>query len=270
MANLLYLIRKQTLYYLPEKIAAHQLIFRYTATKKRSSTNGLFLTWTNKYSNYSSAITDSTFFDDIGRRKIYPINLPNKRVFKIDFDARYTTQLNKHLFQVSYLMNYQNTMVPGYINSVYTVSRYSMMDNRIAVNYSFSDFLTTELIQSVLINKFSMSTSSGQFDGNNLYKTSLNSNYIISKRFILSNSLNYNTNGNQNPGIVLWNMYLTSRLLKSNQIELKFSAFDILKKYKNLVSLVGYNTSSTIVNSGLQQFFMLSVAYYPRYFGKKE
>jgi hypothetical protein len=53
------------------------------------------------------------------------------------------------------------------------------------------------------------------------------------------------------------------------QGELKFAAMDILKQYKNITNSVSAYGTSTNITNGLQQYFMLTFAYYPRKFGKK-
>jgi hypothetical protein len=68
---------------------------------------------------------------------------------------------------------------------------------------------------------------------------------------------------------MLWNSFATYRFMKQ-QGELKLSAMDVLKQYKNITnSLSSYGTSTRITN-GLQQYFLLTFSYYPRKFGKTE
>ncbi len=68
--------------------------------------------------------------------------------------------------------------------------------------------------------------------------------------------------------LFLVNAFVTCRIMKQ-QGELKLAVMDILKQYRNIYnSLSAYGTSTGITN-GLQQYFMLTFAYYPRKFGKK-
>jgi hypothetical protein len=54
------------------------------------------------------------------------------------------------------------------------------------------------------------------------------------------------------------------------QGELKFSAMDLLKQYKNISNNVNTYGTSTRIKNGLQQFFLLTFSSYPRKFGKTE
>jgi len=58
------------------------------------------------------------------------------------------------------------------------------------------------------------------------------------------------------------------RIMKQ-QGELKLAAMDILKQYRNISNSVSAYVTSTSITNGLQQYFMLTFAYYPRKFGKR-
>ena len=66
---------------------------------------------------------------------------------------------------------------------------------------------------------------------------------------------------------MLWNAYISYRLLKSKQIEAKFSAMDILRQNNNIFINAGSNGINTTVTNGLEQFYMLTISYFPRKFG---
>jgi len=44
---------------------------------------------------------------------------------------------------------------------------------------------------------------------------------------------------------------------------------DLLKQYQNITNSVSAYGTSTNITNGLQQYFMLSLAYYPRKFEQK-
>ena len=83
----------------------------------------------------------------------------------------------------------------------------------------------------------------------------------------LSNTLNYVKNNTTKQSSALWNAFITYRFLKGKQLEAKFSAMDILRQNKNINIGSSNNTITTTVTNGLQQFYMLTFAYYPRGFG---
>ncbi len=98
-----------------------------------------------------------------------------------------------------------------------------------------------------------------QFGANTTYQNGLNFGSTLS---IEKNSSFYRN-------ISLWNFFAIYRFLQQ-QVEVKIQAMDILRQYKNVTNgSTNVGTYSSISN-GLQQYFLLSLSYYPRKFGKKK
>ena len=83
----------------------------------------------------------------------------------------------------------------------------------------------------------------------------------------LSSTLNYVKNEASKQTSMLWNAYVSYRFTKSKQIEAKFSAMDILRQNRNIFIGSGSNGINTTVTNGLEQFYMLTISYFPRKFG---
>jgi hypothetical protein len=58
-------------------------------------------------------------------------------------------------------------------------------------------------------------------------------------------------------------------MLPAHNLELRLSALDLLHQNKGFVVTGDKNMLSESRSNVLQQYFMLSVAFYPRKFGKK-
>lgn len=87
--------------------------------------------------------------------------------------------------------------------------------------------------------------------------------------FSFSSTVDYVNNSNIDKPFVLWNTFMTYRFMKQ-QGELKFSAMDLLKKYRNITNSANSYGTITRITNGLQQYFLLTFSYYPRKFGKTE
>ena len=87
--------------------------------------------------------------------------------------------------------------------------------------------------------------------------------------FTFSSTLDRLVNSNLNEPTLLWNAFATYRFMKQ-QGELKLSAMDMLKQYKNIYNNAGPYGTTTRISNGLQQYFLLTFSYYPRKFGKAE
>lgn len=58
-------------------------------------------------------------------------------------------------------------------------------------------------------------------------------------------------------------------VMKNNNLEIKLSAVDILNQNKLIYNMVRNNIITQQKNTSLRQYFMLSISYFPRQFGKK-
>ena len=67
--------------------------------------------------------------------------------------------------------------------------------------------------------------------------------------------------------ITIWNGNASYRFLKSKQAEVKFTATDILKQFRNISYYANPDGVTSSVSNGLQQYFMVTFSYFPRKFG---
>lgn len=64
----------------------------------------------------------------------------------------------------------------------------------------------------------------------------------------------------------LWNADVYYRMLKKEQLEIKLSAYDILNNSRSIQNILRDNTVRQIRINNIQQFFMIGLSYYPRFF----
>ncbi|WP_433900472.1 carboxypeptidase-like regulatory domain-containing protein [Sphingobacterium puteale] len=64
----------------------------------------------------------------------------------------------------------------------------------------------------------------------------------------------------------LWNIELYYRMLKKEQLEIKLSAYDILKNNRTIRNILEDNVIRQVNVNNIQQFFLFSLSYYPRIF----
>lgn len=248
-----------------EQTFNNELFFSYNRNT-RSDKNIFSSTVRVGYKAARNAFSDSALYDDAGRMMIYPVNVSLRKDWSVKTEARYATRLNKHRLQAQFLSDCFIVTVPAFINSKYNLSNYLFLNHTIQFTYSVSSLLTLELSQKFNFNRSRLSKAESSNRTNNLFVTGARANLNFSPRVIFSNSLDYVDNTGQNKQFILWNAYLTFRLLKREQLEMKLSAFDILRRYQNIKTEIGYNYTGTVIHSGLQQFFMAGVSYYPRFY----
>ncbi|GAB3016554.1 hypothetical protein GCM10027051_21250 [Niabella terrae] len=214
------------------------------------------------------AIVDSSFYDKEARRTTYLINRDGRKVYNGGFNMKTSFKLPKNkVLQFNYAITLAKTVSPNYIDSVFTNSRANNMTNRVSLFYTLGDIGNIELAQSVNTSASTQSTGQMRNLKTSNYITQGNLNINPFRDLMISNSMNYVKNSTTGETSALWNAFATYRFLSSKQAEVKLSAMDILGQYKNISSSSSLDNVSTTVTSGLQQFFMVTLSYYPRQFG---
>jgi hypothetical protein len=85
--------------------------------------------------------------------------------------------------------------------------------------------------------------------------------------------VNFNNN---NPSVgehinfIIWNANATYRFTKGNNAEIKFSALDLLRQNRSISNFTSTNSLTTSTRNVLQQYFMVTLSYYPRKFGNND
>jgi hypothetical protein len=59
------------------------------------------------------------------------------------------------------------------------------------------------------------------------------------------------------------------RFLKGNNAEIKFAALDLLRQNTSVINYGDANSFTIGTQNVLKQYFMTTISYYPRQFGKK-
>ncbi len=248
-----------------ECLTRNAISFNYSGIKT-SRKNAFSFSLKTAYEFTRHAMSDSLIIDETGRTFHFPVNVTHRKKWISELTSDYSVRLAKQNIQLRYHGSFNRITIPGFINSVMNVSEYSFFNNNLSATWSVTDFLSAELVQGIYLNQYKLNKESGGSRHNNLFNTALNVNFSYLRGIIFSNSLNHLYNPAQRHSFVLWNTYLTWRFSKNENYEMKFSAFDLLKNYRNMKTEIGYNFNTTSINSSLQQFFMISFAYYPRFF----
>jgi len=212
-------------------------------------------------------VADSSFYDSLGRRNIYLINIDGRRNWNIGGNFNTSIRLKKNVLQFSYNGSLNNSQSPNYIDNIFSTSRIQNLNNTVRIYFALDEIVNFSVSQGInMSNSIQTGKNLRSFKNTN-YVSGANINLQYPKNMTLSNTLNYVKNNTTKQSSALWNAFITYRFLKGKQLEAKFSAMDILRQNKNINIGSSNNTITTTVTNGLQQFYMLTFAYYPRGFG---
>ncbi|WP_133576871.1 outer membrane beta-barrel protein [Pedobacter metabolipauper] len=212
--------------------------------------------------------SDSSNYDALGRNVHYTVNVSDRKYIGYYGSLYEVYNIKDHQFQVSYTSSLNYGRNPGYINGSEVMTKSLNTNNQLSLGYSFKGLVNTGLSQSLLTYN---RTQQGSSD--NSYKnlvTGINAGLNWPKNVFISSNLNYNKSISsyaEDVNFTIWNANVGYRFLKGNNGEVKFSALDLL--HQN-TSIINYGDSNSITRGTvnvLQQYFMVSLAYYPRKFG---
>ncbi|SDC89013.1 outer membrane beta-barrel protein [Niabella drilacis] len=233
------------------------------------------------YNTFKNSISDSSIFGNNGSRTSYLLNIDGKRSFRGDVNASASFRINnKNMLQVRYNGGAGGSHAPQYITTkkqdgdfltqlIYTQTR--NQNHSIHVFYSLTDLFNISLGESINTNNSQQVGTGKAVLKAKTYGTNARFTLLVPKNFTLSTNVNYLNNisaQSQSEEATLWNAYATWRFMKMKQAEIKLSVFDILRQNRNITNFANdNNTTGTTITNGIQQFYMLTVSYFPRRFG---
>lgn len=134
-------------------------------------------------------------------------------------------------------------------------------------NYKVSDRFLLEMQTTSRLN----STKDNNKNKFYMWYNDLGTNAVFSfpKRITLINSLaaiHQKIGKMDNYNIIAWDFHVYYRMMKKEQLEFKLSLNDILRQRRNNQTIIMNNISVDEQRNNLNQFFLLSISYYPRFF----
>ncbi|WP_429384901.1 outer membrane beta-barrel protein [Mucilaginibacter sp. UYCu711] len=219
-----------------------------------------------------NSFSDNTFYDDLGRYVRSTINLGDRKYLNFSSSIDKTFKLKDHQFAF--------TTSPGTSYNRYLLN----------LNGETHETKTQTLnMSAVLVYSYKSICSAGfgeYFEGNKTEQLGLNrSTYYkwttnFDLAFAFPRSIFFNTRVNfnntkssvqaNNVYFTIWNADMGYRFLKGAEAEIKLSALDILHQNRSIYNSVYNNTITTTTANVLRQYFMITLAYYPRKFGLKK
>ncbi len=255
---------------IPSRLNNFGFNFSYNRGNNRNKKADINFGLNGNISAVKDDVSDSSFYDTLGRRNIYLINIDGRKNWSIGGNFNTSIRLKKNVLQFSYNGSLNNSRSPNYIDSIFSVSRIQNLNNTVRIYFALGEIVNFSISQGInMSNSIQTGKNLRSFKNTN-YVTAANINLQYPKALTLSNTMNYVKNNTTKQSSALWNAFVSYRFFKGKQLEAKFSAMDILRQNKNISIGSGNNTITTTVTNGLQQFYMLTIAYYPRKFGQSQ
>ncbi|MCA5004295.1 peptidase associated domain and porin domain-containing protein [Sphingobacterium bovistauri] len=255
-----------------EKTGLHQLTLNGSYNQQRQY--GFTFNLNSSIRRYTNGLTDSIVYaanqqeayvaQILKPMDMYSISFSGKKPFMISKTQTFSVQFNTgtnwgNKFQ------YVGTTMQEMLNNSQNIGLefyYTVLDKyQVGWKNNLSRYERYDKLNEVSSNNYtSYSWNSG-----------LSMSYAFTKRWSVNTNATgrYNTSGNYSDHAVIWNASTTYRMFKGNNLELKLSAYDLLRQNMGLYFNNGLTEFTTGYRNILTQYYMLSLTYFPRKFGFK-
>ncbi|MES2003812.1 MAG: hypothetical protein V4450_04775 [Bacteroidota bacterium] len=220
------------------------------------------------YNQSQNPVTDSVINAPSGKRTSYYINADKSQDLYVNYSMNISKRMKKNTLQLMYNGTFNSGNQPNYIDGIYNLSKSSRLSNQLSLRFSLTTILVVSIAERLEHNQVGQTVTKLNNFSNNSNTTNISVNLNYPKDVSFGSTLDHINNSSLDKPTILWNAFATCRIMKQ-QGELKLAAMDILKQYRNISNSVSAYGTSTNITNGLQQYFMLTFAYYPRRFGKR-
>jgi len=218
----------------------------------------------------SDAFSDSSHIDSIGRAIHYTINADGNRYLNMNLDLNKAFKFSENQFQISFEPALSYSRSPNNVNGIANYSNNLSSNNSFNLYYTYKDKVALNLRQRFTWYN-SKQTALDQDFSNKAQATAFSASVNCTRRLTLNSNITYNhstSTGSDAISFTIWNASAIYRLLPGNNLELKLAALDLLHQNTNVVNSGSNNVLTHATSNVLQQYFMFTIAFYPRKFGK--
>lgn len=217
-------------------------------------------------------MVDSTNYDALGRTTRTAINLGDRKSISYNGSIHKNYKIKEQQFNISGNtgLNYSDYL--SSVNGTTYQTHTTGVSASYVLLYSYKSLWSAGAGEYFSGNK----TNQGSLGQTTYYNWTTNFGFAFAfpKSIFFNTRVNFNNSKSSavadNVYYTIWNADVGYRFLKGAEAEIKLSALDILHQNRSISNYANGNTISTSTANVLQQYFMLTLAYYPRKFGMKK
>ncbi len=162
---------------------------------------------------------------------------------------------------------------PAFVNGVLNETRSNGYGGNIGLNLTPGQKLIMGLSGDLNFNDLKYSIQKEQNQRIQNHTASASIKWQFADKFFLESNFNYSFYRNDrfgfNRAVPLWNASVRRLLGKSNRLEMRLAAFDLLNRQVNISQTGTQNYVTRVISNTLSQYFMLSVSYNVRGYENK-
>ncbi|GAB3359321.1 carboxypeptidase-like regulatory domain-containing protein [Arachidicoccus ginsenosidivorans] len=266
----LYYIHKGNLHLTPSYTQSLNFRFNHNSFTAKNPFNYNFGIGVGKVDHN---FADSSVTDSLGRSTHYTINIDGYKYLSGNLTLNKAFKFKNHQIQISYYGNINISRNPSYINAVFNYSKSFSENHSLTLNYNMKDNLAVNLMQSYGMYRSAQQGANNLVFKNTTAKTRLSTSIKCTRRLTVGSNITYNhttSSGSDATNFTIWNAQAYYRFFKGNNLELKFSALDLLHQNTSIINYGSNNVISRGTAQVLQNYYMVTLSFYPRRFGKKK
>jgi hypothetical protein len=220
----------------------------------------------------NNGFTNNSTIDNIGRTVNTIVNANGRRSLSLSLDFKKAYKFKKNQIQLKFSPNTNFSKQPNIVNGIFNFYNNTTLNLNPAITYTYNDKAAITFTQ---VQAFSWQQQKGtvtQVFTNKNSQSKLSGFVHFTKKLSVASNLTYTKNTFNKIAqqtFTIWNASASYRFFKANTAEIKFSALDILKQNTGLINEGLNNNITQGTQNVLQQYFMVTLAYFPRQFGKK-
>ncbi len=250
----------------------HQLSFSYNYYDEKKK-NPMNIDLSLSANLTQDNIIDSSVYDNtLGRRIRTYINGSGRRSINYYGSINKAFQFKDHQVQLSGNSGFNYNRYASAVNGVMYTGNYSNIDLSGRINYTYKSTWTASFEEKFDGGK---NTQIG-FSQNTFYTWSTRAGWAFAfpRSIFFNNRVEFNNTKSSgvkdNVYYTILNADIGYRFLKGAEAEIKFSALDILRQNQSFRNYISANSVVSTRTNVLRQYFMVTLAYYPRKFGMKK
>ncbi|MDP3667974.1 MAG: hypothetical protein Q8R50_14930, partial [Sediminibacterium sp.] len=220
-----------------------------------------------------NGFADSSITDSLGRSSYYIVNADGGKYLSISGSLNKAIKFDKNnQLQIAFSPSFNFKRAPNSINKVWNISNSSDFFIFLNLSYSYKDRIALNLKQ---IYSYYHSKQTGILSSdlsNSLQATTLSMSINFTKKINCSSNITYNNSistASKANSFTIWNANASYRFLSSNNLEVKMAALDLFRQNTGIINSGSNNTLTNGSVNVLHQYFMLTLSYFPRIFGKR-
>lgn len=220
-----------------------------------------------------NSFSDSVLTDIAGSNTYYPVNASGRKSLNVNGNLNKAFKFTNHQLQLSISTDLTFARNPGYINSEFVPSNNFSNNSRLNLYYTYKDRAAFNLTQGYNYYRSKQSNSNDNEFRSSTLPTTLSVSGNVTKRLSLYSNITYNhftSTSSAKTDFTIWNVSATYRFMQGNNLELKVAALDLLHQNTSIINYVDRNVIVRGRSDVLRQYGMVSLAYYPRKFGKSK